>query len=465
MLLERLRTIARFARGHIPELVVVAFGLGLRISLTKTFDVTLGYDFPTHLGFVNYIREHWQIPPYNFNFSTYNPALYYAVAALLLKLGCSLQAVGRISIVCSCLQLLVMWIGVEVYLRETRLGRVLSLLLFATLPAALHIAGFVSNHVMDDLFCTAGALLAPQVILRRGRSAIHYAIGAGVCLGLALLTKISGVTILQAFLIVVVVAVWRSRDRVLAARALFPGTAVLFGVVALIAGWHYARHKVMYGRFVLTGYDPFNDTDPVWKVPYIDRRTFGFLGYWDSAVIGWPFWPSGITPYSRFWPVLVATTFSDYYNFAFVPRPPRGVPATLVNGKPMRTAALAPAVMAVIGGLVLAVLVVVAWLVSARTLWRRDDHARLLLIVAVGLATLAQVHFSIRFYIDRMGPTKGTYLQFVGPIYCALAGAAIGWLWNRRRPIARALAVVGMVAIALSATYSVFAKVVVPLWG
>ncbi len=77
MTLERLRAIGRFARRHIPELIVVAFGLGLRISLTKTFDVTLGYDYPTHLQFVQYIREHWRIPPYNHDFSTYNPSLYY----------------------------------------------------------------------------------------------------------------------------------------------------------------------------------------------------------------------------------------------------------------------------------------------------------------------------------------------------------------------------------------------------
>ena len=92
---ERLRALGRFARAHIPELIVVAFGLGLRISLTKTFDVTLGYDYPAHLQFAKYIQEHWRIPPYTLNFSAYNPSLFYWLAAFLMKLGCSVQAVGR----------------------------------------------------------------------------------------------------------------------------------------------------------------------------------------------------------------------------------------------------------------------------------------------------------------------------------------------------------------------------------
>ena len=35
----------------------MVFGLGLRISLTKTFDVTLGYDYPAHLQFAKYIQR------------------------------------------------------------------------------------------------------------------------------------------------------------------------------------------------------------------------------------------------------------------------------------------------------------------------------------------------------------------------------------------------------------------------
>jgi 4-amino-4-deoxy-L-arabinose transferase-like glycosyltransferase len=462
---DRLRSIAHWARGRIPELIVVAFGLGLRISLTQTYDVTLGYDYPSHLQFVKYIQEHWSIPPFGLNYTTYNPSLYYWLIAILFKVGCTVQAVGRVSIIASCLQLLLMWMGVEVYLRGWRLARVLALLMFATLPAALHLAGLLSNHALHDVFATAGTLLLPQFFLRQGRAAIRYAIGAGVCMGLALMTKVSSVSILEAFVLAVVIAVARSRGPRVEARALLPNLSVIFGIVALIAGWHYVRDKILYGRLVVMPFDAYADIDPVYKIPYLDRRTFGFVGYWNEDIYSHPFWPSGIRPYSRFWPTLMTTTFTDYFNFAFVPRPKPRQSAMMINGKPMLTAALQPARAAVWGGTILAALAVVAWLVSARTLWRRQDYARLMLVLVAMFATLNQLHFSVRFPYDNHGPTKGAYLQFAGPIFCVLAALGIAWLWNRRHPITRALAVVGMLGIVLSASYSVYAKIIVPLSG
>lgn len=465
MMSERLRALGRFARAHIPELVVVAFGLGLRISLTKTFDVTLGYDYPAHLQFAKYIEEHWRIPPFNMNFSAYNPSLFYWLAAFLMKLGCSVQAVARLAIICSCLQLVAMWVGLEMYLRESRLARVLALLMFGTLPAALHVAGFFSNHSLHDLGCTAGMVLIPQIFLRRGRAVVRYAIAAGFCMGVALLTKVSGVSVLEALVLALAIAIYRARGRRETARALMPGAALVFGVVALVAGWHYARHKILYGGFVLIAFDAFEDIEPAFKIPYLDRRTFGYVSYWDTDMYRTPFWPSAIKPRPRFWPQLMITTFSDYFNFAFVPRPKPGTPAIMINGKPMAIAATHPAQMAAVGGTILAVMLVAGWLVAARTLWRREDWARLFLILAAMFAVANQLHFAIKYPFDHHGVIKGTYLQFVGPVFCALAAQAIGWLWNRRRPISRALAVVGMAGIALSASYSLYAKIVVPLWG
>jgi hypothetical protein len=71
----------------------------------------------------------------------------------------------------------------------------------------------------------------------------------------------------------------------------------------------------------------------------------------------------------------------------------------------------------------------------------------------------------VRFRVDDAGPIKGAYVQFVGPIFCALTGLAIAWLWNRRNPITYALAIAAMGAIGLVAVYTIYAKVVVPIAG
>jgi 4-amino-4-deoxy-L-arabinose transferase-like glycosyltransferase len=453
----------RWVAKRIPELALVVFALLLRLSLARWYDVALGYDFPSHEQYVHYLMNHHSLPPYDLNFSTCSPALFYALAALMVKAGFTIQAVGRISIVSSCVQLLLVWLGLELYLRESRLARVLALALAAVVPAALHIAGMLSNQALSDVFCTGAIVLMPQVLSRRGRASFGCAAGAGACLGLALLTKISGAVVLGAFLVAVAIAILRSRDRVDVVRGLLPGTAVLLAVLAVVAGWHYVRHKVLYGKFVLTAYDPYTEFEPTLKGRYLDRRTLGFVSDWDEAIYKTPYWPTATQPHAHFWPLLVATTFSDYYNFNFVRPPAPGTPTVKFNSKPMRVSAILPSRGSVVGGTALALLAVAAWLISARRLWRRGDDGRLVLLLVGLCAVLGQLHFAIRFPNDNLGPIKGAYLQFAGPVYCALAGLAIATLWNRRGIVSRLLALGGMAAITLVATYTVFAKIVVPL--
>jgi 4-amino-4-deoxy-L-arabinose transferase-like glycosyltransferase len=453
----------QWVSSRIPELAVVLLGLVLRVSL-KSFDVTLGYDFPTHQQYVSYLAQHHALPPYDLNVSAYNPALYYALAAVLMKAGCSFQALRWISIAASSVTLLLVWLGLELYLEKSRLARLLALCIAAVVPASLHVAGMMANHALSDTFCVAAMVLLPQVLRRRGRAAYRYGAAAGACLGLALLTKISGAVVLAALLAAVAVAIARAPAGADVARRLLPGVAVVLAVTFAISGWHYVRHRVLYGKFVLVGYDQFVEVDPVFRIPYLDRRTFGFVGYWDDAIYDQPFWPSGIQPHSRFWPVLVATTFSDYYNFAFVAPPKPGVPAVVINRRPMAASAILPARLSVMGGTALAFLAAAAWFVAARRLWRRGDDGRLVLLLAGGLAILGQLHFAIRFPTDTVGPVKGAYLQFAAPVLSALTGIAIAWLWARRG-LARVLALGAMVAIAMVASYPIYARLIAPLAG
>ena len=53
--------------------------------------------------------------------------------------------------------------------------------------------------------------------------------------------------------------------------------------------------------------------------PYLDRRTLGFFVGWSNSIFEYPYFPSAR---SRFLPVLIASTFVDYYNFSLVVRVP-----------------------------------------------------------------------------------------------------------------------------------------------
>jgi hypothetical protein len=460
----RIGCLGSWLAARTPELALVVLGILLRLSLAWWYDVSLGFDYPAHLQYVRYLVDHGRLPPYDLNFSTCNPPLYYALAALMERAGLSNQAVGGISIASSCLQLLFCWLGAELYLRESRLARLLTLAIACVVPVSVHIAGMLSNEPLNGMLCTGATVLLPQVLSRRGRGAVVFGAAAGVFLGLALLTKISGAMVLTAFLIAVAAALVRGGSRG-AARDGLRGTVAVLAIAAALSGWHYVRHRVLYGKFVLTAYDPFLKIDPTFKVPYLDRRTLGFVTYWDDEIYAMPYWPVASLPHARFWPVLVTTTFSDYFNFAFVPRPAPGAPVLSINSKPLRPSALLLSRASVLGGTGLALLAVAAWLILARTLWRRGDHSRLVLLLVALLATLGQLHFAVRFPNDRSGPIKGSYLQFAGTVFCGLAGLAIATLWNRRRIVPRLLAVAGMAAVALVAAYTVFARIVVPLGG
>jgi hypothetical protein len=453
----------RWLPTRFPELAIVLFGIALRISLGRWYHVQGGYDFAAHEEYLRYVQQHGAIPPYDMNFSAYNPALYYALGALMLKLGFSIQALGAISIVSSSIQVLLVWLGAELYLPKSRFARVLTLALSVVVPASVHVAGLVSNQGLNDVFCVGAILLMPQVFRRRGRAALACAAGAGACLGLALLTKVSGAAVFLAFVLAVGIAIVRARPGEDVARRLLPGAALFFAVVGVVCGWHYARHKLMYGKFVLVAYDPFTEIDDVFKIPYLDRRTLGFVGYWDDAIYRYPFWPSAVRPRPRFGPVLVATTFSDYYNFAFVPPPKPGVPSVTANGRPMRAAALPFACASVVAGTALALLSVIAGALALRRLWRRGDDGRLVLLFVPLCAVALQLHFAVRFSNDISGPIKASYLQFAAPVFCGLVALAIDALWKRRGLAARALAIAGMASIAVVAAYTIYARIIVPI--
>jgi len=302
------------------------------------------------------------------------------------------------------------------------------------------------------------------VLLQRGRAVLRYGAAAGVFLGLALLTKISGAILLAAFLAALAFALVRKRDAARVRPAL-QGTALAVAVAIAIAicGAHYTRHKILYGKFVLTTFDIWVKTDPAQKVPYLDHRTLSYVLGWDDDIFDKPYSPTGTTPHPRFWPVLLATSFADYYNFSFVPMPTASTPQTTINNRVIRLSALAPMRRSVAGGAVLALLAALAWVVATRTLFFRGDHPRLFLLFIAAGAVAGQLHFAIKYPSDHMGLIKGVYLQFAEPVYCALTGLAMATLWNRRCIATRVLAVAAVGAIALVASYSLFARVVVPL--
>jgi hypothetical protein len=447
---------------RIPELVLVAIGCALRISMSWTYDVNWGYDFFDHWPYINWFAHHLDLPPIDLSRETWHPPLYYFLAGQLVRAGASQQFLGGVSALIGCARLLLIWYGIERYLTGGRVARLCALALAVVLPASLHMDGMAYPEGLNNLLATGALVLLPRAF-GAARTRLKPALGVGLLLGLELLTKVSAMALLGAVGLVVVAEFvfdgnggWRGR---LARLAPFVATLAL---MSSVCGWYYLRNYRLYHKPFLASFDGRERAflGKVEQTPYLQRRPAAFYYGWDNAIYRLPYYPSGILPESRFWPPVVGSTFVDYYNFGFSPHPPKNTQtAPIVNTKRLRPTALVLSRFSVAGGTPIAIAVAVAWLVATASAIRRRRFDRLALLSAPFMVLAGQLHFATRYPIDFVGPIKALYMQFgASPLY-GLFGLAVERLWNARI-WGRALALLLVAGLALVASYTLYCRLV-----
>jgi hypothetical protein len=127
------------------------------------------------------------------------------------------------------------------------------------------------------------ALLVGVLLLRKGPSPRRY-VGFGVVIGLASVTKLTGLGLLALVLFVLLIVAVRYSP-----REAIKGGVIILGLVILLAGWWYVRNWVLYGDF--TGMNMFFEALGSPPGRNLTLKKFadmlgGFkLSYW--AVFGW----------------------------------------------------------------------------------------------------------------------------------------------------------------------------------
>ncbi len=242
-----------------------------------------------------------------------------------------------------------------------------------------------------------------------------------------------------------------------AVRARCKPVAVGAAIVVALSGWFFVRNQVLYGQPAPTGYEgPMRvNQAPYAAIPYLHRRASDFYWRWDPAIFTSPYFPTGYWPRPRFFPVLVASTFVDYYAYRFAGWNAE-TPSVLVARRPVPRLSYSLGRLSAAGGTFLAALTLLAWLGAARWLRGRPRDPRAVLLFMPLLALLGQIHFATKYPDDDFGPIKGAYLQFVAPILCGLCGLAVAWMW--RRAWARAGAVAAIGALVLVFLYTAEAR-------
>jgi hypothetical protein len=450
-----------WARAHVPELCAFGVGVLARLSMALLFDARIGYDFNAHWPHIQYIATKHALPPLAFNATAYHPPLYHTIAAVLVAQGLDAGALGWMGALWGIARLGLIWVALEKWLPESRLARVVALALAAVVPVSVQLDGMITNEALVMLMAAAVFVVTPSAIAATRSGRLAPMLGLSLLLALALMSKVSASVLVLSVAVAIGLEIVRARPpatwwRALRARA----RPVIAGalVLAAVAGPFFVRNQILYGMPSPTGYDGLLKPNqaPYEKIPYFQRRPLGFYLAWNLDIYVSPLYPSGIKPNPRFFPVLLASTFSDYYGYSFsgggVYKGERWIPGEGVTLGAMSIGA----------GTVIALVTVIAWLGVVRALWRRradgePDPRFALLLPPLG-ALIGALHFATKYPNDNFGPIKGAYLQFVAPILCAVFGVGVAWMWGRGRRPWRVAAVVAMGAVVIVAAYVVQAR-------
>ncbi len=455
-----LRALATAVTDAPWEVIFLAAGIALRISMAWSYDVTTGYDYDDHLGYVQWLVGHRSLPDIHLNNTAYHPPLYYAVAAALRSMGVQPTRLVWISIASGCLRLLVLFVAVRWFLPGDRLARCATLALAAVLPASVHLDGMVSNEGLNNLFAIVATALGATMFRAEGRTRWRWGAALGVALGLGLLTKVSSLAVLAAIGLAGILEALR-RDGA-AWRCRLGRVVPVVGALAIafaVSGWFFAHQESRYGKAMPTAFDAQARASVagMHDVPYFSRRPASYFFGWTAEIFRSPYYPIAIVPRSYALPVLVASTFVDYYSYGFSRSPPLGEPGAQRSWRRVGASSLVLSRGSVLGGTLIALAVVAAWLVVFWKSWRGRKTDALAVLFVPAFAVLGQLHFSVLYPADSMGPIKGVYLQFAAPALYVLFGLAVSHSAHRRLGVPFGIAL-GLAWLAVGA-YTVHSRI------
>jgi 4-amino-4-deoxy-L-arabinose transferase-like glycosyltransferase len=423
----------RWLRGRIPECALLILGLYLRMTMRWRYVPEWGFDSQGHFEYIDWIVEHHAVPPVDAFFHAFHPPLFYAAAAALA--GHTRTTAVWIPIILGTLRLGILWAGLEITLRNRRWARLSALALATVLPASVHLDGLVYGEGMSGFLIASAMLVTLFAFRRQGRSRWWLTTALGIILGLAFLTKISGVVILFGIGIAAILEFvasshvpWRTRW-----QNLLPWSATLV-VCFAVCGWYFVPITRTYGRPFVTSFDihqtgaiaPFADT------PSLDRRTLGFVFGWDRKMYDMPYTPAAAGAHPRFFPLLMLSTFIDYYNYSFSGLNPGAKLELSSNDRPLTRRLVNVSRHSVMGGTLITFATSVAFAACLLRGLRGHRWDIVALLLGAGLALLSALYFAILYPTDVNGVIKGNYVQFGAPPLYAMFGVAVDWA--KRKP-------------------------------
>jgi Tfp pilus assembly protein PilF len=274
-------------------------------NLLATPPFAIGFDAAHHLKYIRYLLEHRRLPLANEGWEMHHPPLFYVLAACLLGGFGPSPSDGAVVLICRLIGLaagLAALAAVAACLRllfPSRPGSQLAgLVVAAFLPVQVYTCHYLTNETLLMAF-GAGAVYLALRVLRDERPSVPRHALLGLCLGAALLSKVTGIVVAGVVLLVLAgqLVARGERDLLVWLR----GVGVTLLLTLLVSGWHYARVWAYFGRPLVGNYDSASGF-PFWQEP--GYGTAAYLLHFgrvlqDPYFSGLHSLPDGL--YSTFW--------------------------------------------------------------------------------------------------------------------------------------------------------------------
>jgi hypothetical protein len=252
-----------------------------------------GFDVRQHLGYIKFVQDNHQLPHSGQGWETHQPPLYYVLCAAWLHLLQSdiaspfgVAALRLLSFLAGAGQILLVFASLRLIfsgeLRRPLFGTAMA----AFLPAHLYHAHYITNEMLVAVL-VSGVIFLTLRLLRAERSEWWLAFALGVCLGAALLTKLTALLAVPVVLAAIAVRLIHQRA---GWRDWLGKFAIVFAATTLVCGWYYWR---------------------LWKTggPWNDPRWAYGTGWWQEDSF------RTAAYYFRFGESLARPLFSGFHSF------------------------------------------------------------------------------------------------------------------------------------------------------
>lgn len=390
---------------------------------------------------------------------THQAPLYYFIAGRLVRLRAGWQGIAAFSVFLGCLRLILFEVGLLLVIRKSTVTRCAALGLAAVIPASVHLDGMINCDVLVGFASALTMLFALLMFRAAGQKRRLAGLALGFTSAIALLSKISALAIVAAIGATALLELVWSRETSWKLRMRqFASPLLALAVLLVSTTWYFAHNVQRYGKPIVSSYDGRDrgGMAPYWGIPVGSRRNLDFLYGWTLDIYHAPRWPSGYQPRPYLLPVLVASTFADYYQYHFAPAPSVPQPA---HPEPT-SVALKLSRISIVAGTILAILAIIAWVITSVSSLKARRSAEVAMLLCPLFGLLGQIWYTWVYPVDWEGPIKGVLMQFSALPLCACVGIAISWLLNRGW-YARVVGVIGIASICAVASYTVYCR----LWS